>query len=64
MKEHKGSTMGQKGLYEAITWLNYFITYFENDYNLWLEESKDIPLTEENKLIIDEQKAFMQKMFH
>lgn len=56
--------MGQKGLYEAITWLNYFITYFENDYNLWLEESKDIPLTEENKLIIDEQKAFMQKMFH
>jgi hypothetical protein len=68
LKEEKQSTVG-KGLYEALYWLNKFISYFEHDYNEWLEESKDMlnepdeNLTEEDRYFKVEQKKFLNKMF-
>ena len=59
-----------KGLYEALYWLNKFINYFEQDYNLWLEESREMmelpddKLNEEEKMIKREQKKFMTSMFN
>jgi sulfur relay (sulfurtransferase) DsrC/TusE family protein len=41
LKEQKSSQMG-KGLWEALYWLREFIQYFEIDYNMAIEEYKDI----------------------
>ena len=44
-----------KGLYEALYWLNKFITYFEKDYALVMEDNIiDEPeenLSEDDKII-------------
>lgn len=59
-----------KGQYEALYWLNKFINYFEKDYNLWLEECKDLfttpedELDEEDKELKHGQKKFMDDMFY
>lgn len=37
-----------KGHYEALCWLSEFIIYFEQDYNLWLTECKDLLEAPEN----------------
>jgi len=68
LKEEKNSTNG-KGLYEALFWLNRFVGYFEKDYNLWMEDCKDIinepseNLSEEDQMIKREQKKFLNIMF-
>jgi hypothetical protein len=68
LKEHKSSQMG-KGLYEALYWLNKFITYFEQDYALMIEDTQELMITpeedlsEEDKLMKKEQKKFMNIMF-
>jgi len=49
--------------------LSEFIIYFEADYNLWLEECKDIlekpedQLNDEDKMIKKEQLHFMKQMY-
>ena len=56
-------------MYEALYWLNKFISYFEKDYNRWLEDCKDMlaepneNLSEEDLELKKEQKQFMNKMF-
>jgi len=68
LKENKNSPNGN-GLYEALEWLKKFVGYFEIDYNLWLEDCKDIlnepedKLSEEDLMIKREQKLFLNKMF-
>lgn len=68
LKEEKQSNQG-KGLYEALWWLNKFITYFEHDYNECIESNADLlnapdeELTEEDRQIKKEQKLFLNKMF-
>lgn len=58
-----------KGLYEALYWLNKFITYFEQDYALMIEDTQELMITpeedlsEEDKLMKKEQKKFMNIMF-
>mgnify|MGYP006104150437 CR=1 FL=1 len=68
LKDLKAPVMG-KGLYEALYWLNKFIQYFEDDYNIWLEEAQDMlreqldDLSEEDQFILQEQKKFLDKIF-
>ena len=58
-----------KGHYEALCWLSEFINYFEQDYNLWLTECKELleapenQLTEEERQIKRDQKTFMKEMY-
>ena len=58
-----------KGLWEALYWLREFIQYFEIDYNMAIEEYKDIlyeddkNLSEDDRFIKQEQKKFMNQMF-
>ena len=68
LKEEKQSNIG-KGLYEALYWLNKFITYFELDYNSFLDENKEMlnepdeNLGEEDRDLKDKQKQFLSLMF-
>lgn len=68
LKEHKSSQMG-KGLYEALYWLNKFISYFEQDHEIMVVDTKELMeepeenLTDEDKLLKKEQKKFMNTMF-
>lgn len=58
-----------KGLYEALYWLNKFISYFEQDYAIMVVDTKDLVdepdenLSEEDRLLKKEQKKFMLTMF-
>ena len=58
LKQEKQSSMG-KGLYEALYWLNKFISYFEQDYMMWLKDSEEMMkepaenLDAEDKYIMD-----------
>jgi hypothetical protein len=58
-----------KGLAEALYWLNKFITYFEHDYNGFLEENEEMlakpddDLSEEEKELKQKQKQFLIMMF-
>lgn len=58
-----------KGLYEALYWLNKFISYFEQDYAIMVIDTKDLVdevdenLSEEDRLLKKEQKKFMLTMF-
>lgn len=49
-----------KGLYEALYWLDKFITYFEEDYTLWLEESEEM-IKESGNNLSDEDKFIMEE---
>ena len=39
---HQMSSQVGKGHYEALCWLSEFIIYFEQDYNLWMDECKEL----------------------
>jgi hypothetical protein len=49
LKDSKSSPHG-KGLYEALYWLKQFISHFEHDHALFLEDYKDLMETPEDKL--------------
>jgi len=60
----------ETGLYEAMYWLNKFIAYFETDYNLMIEDNKELMLepdenlTEKEREAKYELKVFLNKMFN
>ena len=56
-------------MYEALYWLNEFISHFERDHQLFLEDYKDLmevpedTLSEDDKVLKKEQKKFMNQMY-